>query len=127
VDTFVQNQDVFATALALVGVESPQRVDGRDVWPSPDDSTTTRSHVITGFNYDVMLRTPGWGYIARADGSNARLYDLRADPAWRTDVAADHTGTIKELRQLVEHDAGEPLPNLDDARERIATEWYRQA
>jgi arylsulfatase A-like enzyme len=127
IDGFVYNQDVFATALALLGVEAPQRVDGRNVWPHADGAPAAREHAITGFNFDVMLRTKRWGYIARADGANARLYDLAGDPGWRTNVAADHAGTVKELSQLVAHDAGEPLPNLDDARERIATEWYRQA
>ena len=127
VESFVYNQDIFATALALLGVPPPRPVDSRNVWPLDGSTTAPLGHVITGFNYDVMLRTGRWGYIGRADGSKARLCDLRADPAWRTDVAADHVGTVRELRQLVEHEAGAPLPNLDDARERIATEWYRQA
>jgi hypothetical protein len=80
---------------------------------------------VTGFNYDVMVRTARWGYIARGDGSNARLFDLQADPAWRTDVASDHRSATRELHQLVEHDAGGPLPNYEGIRERIATEWYR--
>jgi hypothetical protein len=72
-----------------------------------------------------VLRTARWGYIARGDGSGARLYDLQADPRWETDVASDHPQMTRELQQLVLHDAGGPLPSYEGVRERIASEWYR--
>ena len=42
-----------------------------------------------------------------------------------TDVAADRPQVLRELHELVEHDAGGPLPNYDQLRERIQSEWYR--
>jgi arylsulfatase A-like enzyme len=131
VDAFVYNVDTFATALALLGVRPAVEVPSRNVWPlvaaelggAPPGSTL--DHVVAGFNYDAMVRTERWGYMARGDGTGARLFDLRADPHWRTDVAADHPHRLKELHQLVEHDAGGPLPNYDRLRQRIQSEWYR--
>ncbi|MGH2354559.1 MAG: sulfatase [Chloroflexota bacterium] len=139
VEAFVYNVDTFATALALLGIQPPVEVASHNVWPlvsevpgselrvssAPPPQLGPVDHIVTGFNYDVMLRTERWGYIARGDGSNPRLFDLRADAAWRTDVAADHPTVIKELREVVEHDAGGTLPSYEQVRERIATEWYR--
>jgi arylsulfatase A-like enzyme len=137
VDDFVYNCDTFATALALLGITPPVEVGSRNLWPlveaaaqSPGSGQTnaTRAgaldHVVVGHNYDVMVRTGRWGYLARGDGTNARLFDLDANPEWRTDVAADHTPVTKELHQLVEHGAGGPLPQYD-VRRNIETEWYR--
>ncbi len=129
VDGFVYNVDTFATALALLDVQPPVEVPSRNVWPMVEARDGGRAgapdHIVTGFNYDVMLRNDRWGYIARADGSNARLYDLRSDAGWMTDMAADHASVLKELAELVEHDAGGALPNYEGVRERIASEWYR--
>jgi hypothetical protein len=32
---------------------------------------------------------------------------------------------VKELHQLVEHEAGGTLPRYENVRQGIATEWYR--
>ena len=149
VDAFVYNLDTFATALALLDVKPPMGVPSRNLWPLVEEvsrfsfrvsrgggaaepetrntkrETAPRGHVVLGFNYDVMVRTERWGYIARGDGSNARLYDLHSDPGWHTDVAADHDAQLKEFHQLVEHEAGGPLPRYENVRQGIATEWYR--
>ncbi len=126
VDAFVYNLDTFTTALALLGVKPPVEVASRDVWPLVKGAGGgAPSHIVTGFNYDVMVRTERWGYIARSDGSNARLYDLHSDPGWHTDVAADHDAQLKEFHQIVEHEAGGPPPRYDNVRQGIATEWYR--
>jgi hypothetical protein len=81
--------------------------------------------MVTALNYDVLVRTERWGYIARGDGTQARLYDVRVDPGWRTDVAPDYPGETKALHALVEHDAGGRLPVYEGVRDRIASEWYR--
>ena len=140
VEQFVYNVDTFATALALLGVTPPVEVPSRNVWPlvqsrvqSPESreqppgtlDSGLGTFVVTGFNYDVMVHTERWGYIARSDGTNARLYDLKADPGWHTDVAADHAAQVKEFHQLVEHEAGGALPRYENVRQGIATEWYR--
>ena len=132
VDAFVYNLDSFATSLSLLGIVPPVEVQSRDLWPlvrgaagAGAGPAGTPEHVVSGFNYDVMLRSARWGYIARADGAQARLYDLQADPRWETDVAPDHPQVTKELQQLVLHDAGGPLPSYEGVRDRIASEWYR--
>jgi len=121
VDEFVYNLDTVATSLALLGVASPDEMTSRNVWPLVEGrgrapvggAGGVPDHVVTGFNYETMLRTERWGYIAHGDGTGAKLFDVAADPRWHTDLAADHAGVLKELRQLVEHDAGGPLPYYD--------------
>jgi hypothetical protein len=55
--------------------------------------------------------------FARNDGSEARLYDLRADPNMNTDIAGANQDVINRMwSDYILADAGGPLPEYQNVR-----------
>jgi len=49
--------------------------------------------------------------VSRNDGKEARLYDLRVDPAMNRDLAGEQPDVVKQMFEgYVLEDAGGPLP-----------------
>ena len=92
--TAVQGRDALATKL---------KWDGKDVWP-----------LICGQAGDgdprlLYWRTPNasairqgdWKLVVGKKKKDAELYDLRADPYEKTDLASEHPDRVNKLRQLL--------------------------
>jgi hypothetical protein len=48
------------------------------------------------------------------DGSDAKLYDIQADPEQRDDIAADKPNIVKRMFEgYILRDAGGPLPTYN--------------
>jgi arylsulfatase A-like enzyme len=121
---FVQHQDIMPTALALMGLDRPQRVLGADVWPMvAEGAPAPRDTAVSAFGQYACVRTAEWNYVAAWTDERAapqqppQLYDLKADPAELTNVIADHQDVAKELadRLLAHMNEWAPLTagNLD--------------
>jgi len=51
------------------------------------------------------------------DGSDAKLYDVQADPEQRNDIAADEPNIVKRMFDgYILRDSGGPLPTYDYSR-----------
>jgi arylsulfatase A-like enzyme len=111
----ISHFDVFATASAAAGVPLPadRQIDGVDVLP-----------FLTGQATGVPHQTLFWrsgGYRVVRDGDwklqsldrprKEMLFDLKADPAERVDVAAANPAIVATLRgKLAAHDADQQKP-----------------
>ena len=108
VEAFCQHQDIMPTALGLLGESAPDRVLGRDVWPSTADPDAAPDYVVSGFGKYACLRTAEWNYVrpwrslAPEDPATEDLYDLKADPEELTNVLADHPEVARELSSKLE-------------------------
>jgi arylsulfatase A-like enzyme len=109
---FVQHQDIMPTALALLGIEGPDRMLGADIWPLATGaaSQAPRDTVVTAFGRYACVRTAKWNYVApwmeaaKGHKQHPELYDLEADPEELTNVLADHKAEAQELHErLTEH------------------------
>jgi arylsulfatase A-like enzyme len=97
----VQGTDLFPTVAALLGLEAPPGLAGRDLLgrreARPAISETVRGVAPDGtVTRIVSLRTPGWKLIHMPALKTFHLYDLAADPGERE----NRFGTAPEGKEL---------------------------
>ena len=108
VDGFVQHQDIMPTVLTMMGLDIPQRVLGRDIWPQTKGEGNPPDYVVSGFGQHAAIRTDRWNYVQpwKKVGSKAderyELYDLQNDPQELTNVLQDNKQTAQELAAKLE-------------------------
>jgi uncharacterized sulfatase len=109
--------DLVPTLLAITGIEAPDgiRFDGQPLpgvllgrsqasraeplfFRRPPDRDQYRG--VTGLP-DLAVRHERWKLLCEYDGSEARLYDLDADPGETTDLSARHPDVAKRLTAAV--------------------------
>jgi len=125
VSEFVYNVDQIATALNLLGIKPPDRLDGKDLWPLVTGSHKGpwRDHVMSGFQDYIWLRNQEYALISRNNGTNQSLFDLRSDIGQFNDIARKAPDIINQMfRQAIEG-AGGSLPMYGIEREM--GEWYQ--
>lgn len=111
-DYYASTHDVAPTILGMLGVESPEPMDGQDLSVILDgEEPEPRNHFSLGYHNFVWARDETYVYFSRNDGTKAKLYDVRADPKMRNDRADDRPGVAKRMfEDYVLNDAGGPLP-----------------
>ncbi len=94
--------DLYPTLADLAGLEPTVPVDGVSLAPMLQDPTATvKDAAFTQARNGYSIRTERWRYIEWDEGrQGAQLYDMNADPAETTNLAADarHAQTVKDLR-----------------------------
>lgn len=88
-DYFASTHDVSPTILGALGIEPPQPVQGGDLNPllAGEEPDEERRHFTLGYDRHVFSRDDRYALMARNDGAEARLFDLRGDPGYREDLA----------------------------------------
>lgn len=112
VEGFVQDQDLFPTALGLLGVEHGP-VDGNDAWTlTRGASGEIRDYVITGFQDFASVRDEEWNYLIdfAKEGAKPRLFNHIADPDETKNVANEHPEVVAKQQARLEALLGQPLP-----------------
>ena len=70
-----------------------------------------REHFTAGYHDHVWARDENYAMIARNDGADARLYDLREDPGMNRDIAGDHPDVVRRMMEgYLLKEAGGALP-----------------
>jgi arylsulfatase A-like enzyme/Tfp pilus assembly protein PilF len=95
--------DLAPTAIALTGVESPAKFDGRSLFAAPEPSRE-----IYAESYYPRLHY-GWSDLQAAydahfsliDGPTPELFDLAVDPNQLRNVMLDHRRDLARLREVV--------------------------
>jgi iduronate 2-sulfatase len=94
--------DLYPTLAALAGLKPSGSLDGASLAPMLDDpAATVKDAAFTQVRNGYSVRTERWRYIEWEGGKEgAQLYDMQADPAETTNLAADdrHAATVSELR-----------------------------
>ena len=105
--------DVAPTILSALGIEVPEAMEGQDLTVLLDgkEPDQGRSHVTSGYHDHVWAQDDEYALIARNDGSEAKLFDLRSDPGMEKDIAAANQDVARRMfDDYVIGDAGGPLP-----------------
>jgi arylsulfatase len=130
----VSELDIAPTVLEALGIASPPAFQGRSVLRGGGDGRA----VIAEGRRSLKLITPEWSYLYGEDGAREGLYDRRADPGERHNLAATHPETAAALRVRLlaameassQHDyvRGRPevatLPMSEALRERLRAIGY---
>ncbi len=125
-DAYVSTHDVAPTLLALAGVTSPVAMEGRNVWEwVKGEKTDTREYMTSIYGEHVWCRDEEHAYIANLEGSAARLYDIRQDPAQHDNIAKEKPQICEKMFRRVLGDAGGFLPHFQLRRPN--TPWYDSA
>jgi arylsulfatase A-like enzyme len=96
------------TVLSLMGLETPKRCLGRNIWPMVAGRGRGRREVVSAFGPYACIRTREWNYVcpwaALPQGATPRieLYDLEADPQELNNVVADHRAVAGDLAARLE-------------------------
>jgi len=110
---FVQHQDIMPTVLNLAGLPIPDRVLGRDAWPTTADPKTEPQEIVSAFGPFACIRNHEWNYMqpwtdeelvgkqSSRDGVVPRydLYDLKSDPQELTNVLDQHKDLAGEMAE----------------------------
>jgi arylsulfatase A-like enzyme len=110
VDRPVRTMDLFPTLLEALGMPVPTDINGVSLMPLvrgdaavPGSEVALSEYVCFGDEIK-SLRTPIEKLILSPTTGNARLFDLRADPHERHDVAAQRPDVTAALRDWVERE-----------------------
>ena len=109
-----QTHDIGPTVLDMADVKRPESMNGTSLAPllrakAPRERRTMAYGGYANWHY---ARTDRWAYVAANTGKGQRLYDLRADPGERRNVARRHRRLVDRVREAREARRGGPPPGL---------------
>lgn len=113
VDAFAQNIDLAPTICKLMGVEREEPFDGFDLMPVIEgQKKQVRDHVIGGWAQYAYVRDDAHSYVVDTfdPKEKTELFDLKADPHEKENVANAKPGVVKAMRGKLEALLGAPLP-----------------
>lgn len=107
--------DFLPTAAAIAGVPAPQGLDGVSVIPSITGKPQPRDRFLYWefLNYNQKtrrltedrmaqgVRTGDWKAVRTKPGAPLELYNLRADPGEKNNVAAAHADVVKRIERYL--------------------------
>jgi arylsulfatase A-like enzyme len=113
---FASTHDVAPTLASLAGISRPSTFEGADLSPVLTGGLPAedRPYAVGGYGNSSYVRDGRWAYQAQNDGRYERLYDLRADPGERVNVAARRPAVVAEMRRRVRAAAGGKPPYYSD-------------
>ena len=116
-DVLTTSMDFMPTAADLAGVPHPARLDGISILPTLLGQKQAKQHDSLYFEiyepyFQQSLRMGDWKGYRLGTKAPLELYDLKADPAEKQDIAAAHPDIVKKIEaiMLAEHT---PSPHYD--------------
>lgn len=112
-DYFGSTHDIAPTVMAFAGIEPRTETEGTSLLPLLDGNIPDqpREHFTSGLNDHVWVSDRNHVLISKNDGTDAKLYDIRADPEQMEDIAEANPDIVGRLFDMVVEDAGgEDLP-----------------
>lgn len=109
--------DFLPTAAEIAGVEESAlpKTDGvsfRMTLLGQTDEQRSHDYLYWEFNQNQAVRTGDW-FAHRKSGGQVELYDLKADPQQRNNVAADHQKLVRTISQWMDesHSSSDVWPS----------------
>ncbi|SDE80932.1 sulfatase [Halorientalis regularis] len=125
IDQQVSLIDVPPTLYDLLGVETPEAVQGRSLEPLMAGEEREEQVVVCTASGGGMLatRTPEWKLLWDREADTVELYHLTEDPGEEHDVSAESPEIVEQFRALLEDHAAEAratdtdLPEVEESDE----------
>jgi arylsulfatase A-like enzyme len=120
-DYYATTIDLAPTLTAMAGARSSGQFEGTDLSPLLDGGAPAeeRGFAYGGYGNFSFIRDERWAFVVRNDNGWRLLYDLRADPRERRDVAERHPKVAREMWQRLLGEVGPRPP-------RYSLEWTQQ-
>jgi arylsulfatase A-like enzyme len=114
---FASTHDIAPTLTSLAGARRPASFEGADLSPilAGGEPAEDRPYAVGGYGNNSYVRDGRWAYIADNDFGYERLYDVKADPGERRNLAASRPAVVREMRRRVRRAAGGRPPYYSDA------------
>ncbi len=111
-DYYASTHDVAPTILGYLGIEPAEPMDGADLSMTLEGGEPEeRPHFSLGYDKYVWARDEKYAFFCRNDGTEARLYDIQADPKMHNDIALQNQAVMNKMYgEYILKDAGGPLP-----------------
>lgn len=116
-DVLTTSVDFMPTAADLAGVSQPSGIDGISILPTLLGQKQAKQHDSLYFEiyepyFQQSVRLGDWKGYRLGTKAPLELYDLKADPAEKQDIAAAHPEIVKKIEaiMLAEHT---PSPHYD--------------
>ena len=96
----VSSLDIFPTVAALTGATPPANLDGVNLTPHLTAAKPTAPHDALFFSISGIgaVRSGPWKLVLPPGAAAPQLFDLSADPAEKTDLAAAQPDRVRALR-----------------------------
>ena len=108
---FASTHDLAPTLLAMSGLRRPKAMNGVNLAPLlRGEAPPARKLAYGGYGNYFFARTSRWALISDNRGLRPRLFNLRADPRERHNVAQRHPALVRQLTREVRVRAGGRLP-----------------
>ena len=108
---FASTHDLAPTLLAMSGLRRPKAMNGVNLAPLlRGEAPPSRKLAYGGYGNYFFARTSRWAVISDNRGLRPRLFNLRADPRERHNVAQRHPALVRQLTREVRVRAGGRLP-----------------
>ena len=102
----VVNMDLFVLSLRAAGLGLPgdRTIDGQDPLPTlRDDAPSKHRNIYFRYRDLGAMRQGRWKLVQGAGGHPPELYDLEVDFGETTNIAAQHTGLVRNLQREFAH------------------------
>jgi arylsulfatase A-like enzyme len=120
-DYYATTVDLAPTLTSMAGTPPSRRFEGTDLSPLLDGGAPAeeRSFAYGGYGNFSFIRDGRWALVVRNDNGWRLLYDLKADPGERRDVAARHPRVANEMWRRLLGEVGRRPP-------RYSLEWTQR-
>ena len=115
---YASTHDIGPTVLSVLGVDKVRSMDGVDLAPLLEGGRPAkkRGYRTASYNTYVSAADDRWLLISGNRREELRLYDRKADPGERNNVARRHPAQVRRLWKLILNDAGpKGLPRFSNA------------
>ena len=94
--------DVFPTLTAVARADAPQQIDGINMLPALMGRAQTNQHEFLYWEFHEggskqAVRMGDWKGVRTAPGRPLELYDIKADPAEKTDLALERKDIVAKI------------------------------
>lgn len=116
-DWFADTHDLAPTLLSLSGARPSPAFEGVDLSPIADSRLPDQRRDLTygGYSNHSYVRDDRWAMVTNNERTGAQLYDLRADPGERVDLAASRPEVVERLYTRMVAEIGGAPPYYDAA------------
>ena len=105
---YASTHDIGPTVLSAAGIDVPEHMNGVNLSPLFDGKRPTkkRGYRTASYNTYVSAGDDRWLLISGTKRQELRLYDRKADPGERRNIAASNPQQVRRMWNLILKDAG---------------------